>query len=726
MSRKKRARVEPRSARTHFPQNEVIIVSVESRKGGVGKTTAALNIAKSLLERKRRVLFLDADITGTNVLHVLASPFWRPSCEPVRLSPSTGQESADPADLVTLFSDGFMSGRGVPGFVFTKDRPPAGCLTARADRISVLGSSQASADSAYPPSVLFDDLHSFLFIEFIQQLCDAFLKASRSDGGPSSGIAIVVDNSPGYIGIAPALRGWLTDLGPERGKFLFVSSLDRQDVMACDDSMDSLHKLYRAKWQGSREYAMPTTAPSEDFVDSEQGAFYLRLAESESQRGDSTSPIAGTDLTFYREESEARGKYFDENPSAYLGIIINRVPEFITSSSRAYDITELSSIVDRWVGPASSVGSSKRSPLLDFMVTYRQSIELQFSGKWIRRNRNARHLRKKDLVHQLMRFTDIKRKEWYVTPIISTSPESLSFDSRRLAQLRSQIRTIDRTVDVAIGMLNGAGLSDLARLLKPEWRPGAILSEFQGALGAALAYSDISARMLFPAWEEETGPASDEAGDFLRSLYGRVWAHLGAASSHVEPSREVGQFAASLVPLVALSLTSPLWHEEVGSRIVALCARTVLIQGARFVHSQESEGEKASIQRFLATEAESTEFPEDSDWDRRYGPPASSAFYQFYRTSCRCQARLTDLLDDAQFILEIVRCLAMYASSQEDEDSLSAPDIEDTAADVIIHKRMTHGDARSWIGESFARAFEMREFHETVERIMLTWLRQLS
>jgi hypothetical protein len=43
---------------------DVLLVSVESRKGGVGKTTAALNLARLLLEkRKRAVLFLDIDIT---------------------------------------------------------------------------------------------------------------------------------------------------------------------------------------------------------------------------------------------------------------------------------------------------------------------------------------------------------------------------------------------------------------------------------------------------------------------------------------------------------------------------------------------------------------------------------------------------------------------------------------------------------------------------------------
>lgn len=46
------------------------IISVESRKGGVGKTTAALNLADLLVEKGYKVLLLDLDITGTSISHL--------------------------------------------------------------------------------------------------------------------------------------------------------------------------------------------------------------------------------------------------------------------------------------------------------------------------------------------------------------------------------------------------------------------------------------------------------------------------------------------------------------------------------------------------------------------------------------------------------------------------------------------------------------------------------
>ena len=54
------------------------VYSIESRKGGVGKTTIALNLASVLVKRKEPVLLLDCDITGTSIADPAKnSPFWR-------------------------------------------------------------------------------------------------------------------------------------------------------------------------------------------------------------------------------------------------------------------------------------------------------------------------------------------------------------------------------------------------------------------------------------------------------------------------------------------------------------------------------------------------------------------------------------------------------------------------------------------------------------------------
>ena len=60
------------------------IISVESRKGGVGKTTAALNLATVLLENNYAVLFLDVDITGTSIMGAFKSSYWKDKVNPIK------------------------------------------------------------------------------------------------------------------------------------------------------------------------------------------------------------------------------------------------------------------------------------------------------------------------------------------------------------------------------------------------------------------------------------------------------------------------------------------------------------------------------------------------------------------------------------------------------------------------------------------------------------------
>ena len=114
-------------------------------------------------------------------------------------------------------------------------------------------SSDGRARYICNPSVLFDELHAFWFVEFLQQLCTSFADSIHRNV-PGHPIAIVIDNSPGYVGIAPAVQQWLTDLGPDKGKFLTVTSLDVQDLISCGHAVENLHSLYSSKWTVSRKF----------------------------------------------------------------------------------------------------------------------------------------------------------------------------------------------------------------------------------------------------------------------------------------------------------------------------------------------------------------------------------------------------------------------------------------------------------------------------------------
>ena len=82
------------------------IYSIESRKGGVGKTTIALNLAKQLLS-KGPVLLLDCDITGTSISDPASnSIYWKDDANVLK------GENGVPYNLLGYFLEKYVRGNG--------------------------------------------------------------------------------------------------------------------------------------------------------------------------------------------------------------------------------------------------------------------------------------------------------------------------------------------------------------------------------------------------------------------------------------------------------------------------------------------------------------------------------------------------------------------------------------------------------------------------------------
>ena len=139
------------------------IYSVESRKGGVGKTTIALNLAKALADQEYDVLLIDCDITGTPITEAAShSPFWKQIVKPISIDE---QEQ----NLIKYFENVYLKGGGL-GKCFSENE------ALEKGKVHLIGSEiyDKKGELIIDPRLLMDDLHSHWFVEMIRELADKF------------------------------------------------------------------------------------------------------------------------------------------------------------------------------------------------------------------------------------------------------------------------------------------------------------------------------------------------------------------------------------------------------------------------------------------------------------------------------------------------------------------------------------------------------------------------
>ena len=202
------------------------IYSVESRKGGVGKTTIALNLAKALAKRDYDVLLIDCDITGTPITNAAChSEYWKNDVV-------VSQHKDQPYNLIYFFENDYLrkenSGRNIiAGLDYSKGK------------IHLVGSEiyDKEGQLIIDPRNLMNDLHSFWFLKMLRDIIEEFEKATEQ---PNK--AVIFDNSPGYVGIGRSVREWMTSECPYQAKFILVTSLDEQDV---DSTISTAREIKR-------------------------------------------------------------------------------------------------------------------------------------------------------------------------------------------------------------------------------------------------------------------------------------------------------------------------------------------------------------------------------------------------------------------------------------------------------------------------------------------------
>ncbi len=692
-----------------------LIISVESRKGGVGKTTAALCLANLLRKNEYAVLFLDLDVTGTNAADFEKSPFWKGSLNVIK---ENNKKTSTAANFITLFERCFMTGKQIPSF---SSKMKGDGMYIDLEKVNVLGSqifitncekNNSNIKTGIcidKPSILFDELHGFWLLEFVKQIIDNFSNIVAQENKLIKKVAVILDNSPGYVGLSPAINEWLTDRGPEASKFLTVMSLDTQDIQSCKLAIDNLHIIYVNKWEASRKFIEAINGGSEINIDKKHETFFIRLASTSSKTNDP--------LEFFRQTPDNIGKLYSNTPSMFMATLINRVPRSIKRNYLTYDIQG----TGEW-GSASNqliIGNNREISWRDRIVSYDEYIENQFSMQLLQRGGS----RSQRQIHYLV--DNIEMYAHKLNSIVDVSDgfmTSMIMDFNHFKSLRRQLVGTNDILINARSALEDAGLWHLSRLIHDEWLPGSIVPSFKSSFIALLREGD------FPYFEKgsfEFDTSNDEAQEFVRNLPKRILVELNHYYDKINVSEHdietAEELAIVLSYLVGVSLTSPLWHSPLKEEVSEMLALVLFIE---LKHWAKRKDRKHGLEYFLAQEkithkelhSDLDKFMHNRFFRHSMMEEKESTFTEFYSACTSAQARLIDFVPDSKFLLDVIQVIV----KNEIQEGKIFPYVKGIAEEVIIRKTISHEDAP----DKMAKAIQTEEYYKEFESVLISILKE--
>jgi len=686
--------------------NKNFIISVESRKGGVGKTTAALCMSRLLKQFGYTVLVLDLDVTGTNAADIGESPFWESDLNIVK-------QKGDPINLLTLFEQSFLTGQVIPDFSVNSNLENN--MQIELDRVNVIGSQIYKANTEdgngetciERPGILFDDLHTVWLLEFIKQIIKKFKHVVPDD--PRSRTAIILDNSPGYVGIAPAIHEWLTDNGPQYSKFLTVASLDAQDLSACERAMYALHRLYTTKWQTSCFFADLRPENNLD-VKKEQEAFFIRLATS-------STDFSNDPLAFYKKKgnhTEPQGQLFCDDPKKYIGVVINRVPRAVKTGIVSY---KFPSSKFRNDSPFYRVLSAEnKQGWQDCLVSYDEYIENQFLLPFLYRSHSHMQYQKHGLMTRLEAYENVLQS------LDATKVKQNLFEHGNLnfKRLHAILIKSNGAVKNARTTIEDDGFGHLSRLIHEEWMPERIIPDFRNALSRFFRKNDLLYYEIKPN-EDYADSTNQEEKHWVRDLMENITMEFGHHYQLERKDQIINMFVEALALLVGLSMPSQIRHPSKRNEISSLFSAVLAIELEHF----SERDEKYSLQRFLAQESvepmeirkKFKNFEESKFMHHHMMRKDETGFENFYRACTTAQARLIDIVPDSKFLLSLLR----YIVEGEMNEKISFPFVRGIAQDVIINKSVSHEEAESNMSRALRTAEYFGEFELVLKKILRTW-----
>lgn len=687
------------------------IISVESRKGGVGKTTAALNLSALLVERGYKTLLLDIDITGTSIEGSYNSAFWKGKINSIK-------QNKKEINLLKIFHDVFLKGEGLPEFsnensgnsemeVFNTENNN---FIISSNKINIFNSEIYNDDSGLicDPRILFDELHSFWLIDMIESLCDSFAACVNDEK-----TVIVLDNSPGYVGLGKAIHDWLTDMGPDCGKFLTISSLDVQDLNSCLNAIQAIENIVAKKFEGAKYYhQLKKNESGIEEPSKESKKFFLKLATNEVKNGR---------YQYFKSENLKRPELY-----TYQALIINKAPKEIKSDTLRYDVDKLLKGDDKKRNVFQIFSKEQRDRKPQNFVYFDNYIHFQFVEPFIKKV--ARYDRKPE--HSSLKG--------YFTKINNEIEENQHKEiENNYSQFLNTIDNYENTLSKLLGRLMETGYDNIVRLVEERWHPQTPLIETQ-----QIFENLCEDTPFFKRHYKNDRYDNDIDEKYFRNEMEKLFMnieHFVREECSLSYKRRKNQFS---LEALWFFLVEPFMKREYTERensfFYSILVLILSIQNERLERSRDQirNRKEGNFQFFLANEnITSTEIRKYRHltkelpfkyFEKRhfneeifYVFEKSEMFPNFYNSFCHTQARLIDLHDDFRFLITILKNVTI---DEKNERAIIFPNIRDILDDVIISKKTSSSYANEKIYKEFQGAQYMSDFREIlVNNVIFKW-----
>ena len=405
------------------------IYSIESRKGGVGKTTIALNLASVLVKKKEPVLLIDCDITGTSIADPAKnSPFWKTETNVVTITDKEGK--TEELNVLQYFLEEYIKGNGnVRNFI------RSGGL--KVGKINVIGSLLFGTpkDCATNTSWMMDELHSYWMVEFIQQIIKEF-EGMYSD----KTVHVIIDNSPGYTSFSQALHAYMYEEGPDVAKYILVSTLDSQDLQANVEAAAEISKSINYRAMAANYYKIKEKEA--DGMESEPNDDMETLIETNDDIKEFFYQLID-DKDLLKLYADGDYKNYE-----YLALLLNKIPQTIKDDDTKVVYEEI--VGERFGLFLNITGSKGANP--QNLIYYDEAIVYQYYLKYLRGKISATA---RDATYWLRRMRELTQQ---VDETISLPPiEAMN----KLTTLYDNIQT----------SLSQRGYAQIAKQFAITWSP---------------------------------------------------------------------------------------------------------------------------------------------------------------------------------------------------------------------------------------------------------------